>query len=52
VPNGNTVVAYSTRGVVHEVNAMGQLQQEILWPSGGAFGYIQKRPTLYGPPSR
>jgi hypothetical protein len=52
MPNGNTVVAYSTRGVLHEVNAMGQLQQEILWPSGGAFGYIQKRPTLYGPPSR
>ena len=50
--NGNTVVAYSTQGVLHEVNAMGQLLQEINWPLGGAFGYIQKRKTLYGPPPR
>jgi len=50
--NGNTVVAYSTQGVLHEVNATGQLLQEINWPLGGAFGYIVKRKTLYGPSPR
>jgi hypothetical protein len=50
--NGNTIVAYSTQGVLHEVNATGQLLQEINWPLGGAFGYIQKRKTLYGAPPR
>jgi hypothetical protein len=50
--NGNTIVAYSTQGVLHEVNAQGQLLQELTWPLGGAFGYIQKRKTLYGPPPR
>jgi hypothetical protein len=52
LPNGNTMVAYSTQGVVHEVNAGGQLLQELTWPIGGAFGYIEKRATLYGPPPR
>ncbi|HEX6272892.1 MAG TPA: arylsulfotransferase family protein [Polyangiaceae bacterium] len=50
--NGNTIVAYSTQGVVHEVDEEGRLLQEVNWPLGGAFGYIVKRPTLYGPPSR
>jgi hypothetical protein len=50
--NGNTIVAYSTQGVLHEVNAAGQLLQELEWPSGAAYGYIQKRKTLYGPPPR
>jgi hypothetical protein len=52
LPNGNTLVAYSTRGVLHEVSAQGELLQEVVWPINGAFGYIQKRPTLYGPPPR
>jgi hypothetical protein len=50
--NGNTIVAYSTQGVVHEVDANGQLLQEVTWPLGGAFGYIVKHATLYGPPPR
>jgi hypothetical protein len=50
--NGNTVVAYSTKGLVHEVSATGQLLQSISWASGGQFGYIQKRMSLYGPPPR
>ncbi len=50
--NGNTVVAYSTQGVIHEVDADGNLLQEITWPLGGAFGYIVKRDSLYGPPPR
>ena len=48
--NGNTVIAYSAEGVIHEVNAQGQLLQEI--SSTATFGYIQKRATLYGPPPR
>lgn len=50
--NGNTVVAYSTQGVLQEVDAGGNLLQEITWPIGGAFGYIVKRSSLYGPPPR
>ena len=52
LPNGNTVVAYSTKGVLHEVDADGNLLQEILWSSGQVFGYIHKRASLYGPPPR
>lgn len=50
--NGNTVIAFSAQGVVHEVDAEQNLLQEINWPIGGAFGYIAKRPTLYGPSPR
>jgi hypothetical protein len=52
LPNGNTIVAYSTQGVLHEVDAQGNLLQEIVWPLGGAYGYIHKRASLYGPPPR
>jgi hypothetical protein len=50
--NGNTIVAYSTKGVVHEVNAKGMLLEAWSWPIGGALGYISKRKSLYGPPER
>jgi hypothetical protein len=52
LPNGNTVVAYSTAGVVHEVDANGIVVQQLAWSLGGALGYIEKRATLYGPPLR
>ncbi|MBN1610298.1 MAG: aryl-sulfate sulfotransferase [Polyangiaceae bacterium] len=52
LPNGNTIVAYSTKGVLHEVSADGTLLQEWSWDLGGQFGYIEKRATLYGPPPR
>jgi Arylsulfotransferase (ASST) len=52
LPNGNTVVAYSTRGVLEEVDAKANLVQRWTWPAGTYFGYIQKRATLYGPPPR
>lgn len=48
--NGNTLVTYSTQGVVHEVNAAKEVLQEIEWPLGGAIGYVSKRQSLYGPP--
>lgn len=52
LPNGNTIIAFSAQGVIHEVDADQNLLQEINWPIGGAFGYIVKRPTLYGPSPR
>jgi hypothetical protein len=52
MPNGNTIIAFSTKGVVQEVSSSGTLLQELSWPAGGQFGYMQKRPTLYGPPPR
>jgi hypothetical protein len=50
LPNGNTVIGYATKGVLHEVDKNGTLLQEWTWPAGGAFGYIEKRASLYGPP--
>jgi hypothetical protein len=50
--NGNTVVCYSTQGILHEVDADGELVQEMVWPLGGAYGYAIWRETLYGAPPR
>jgi hypothetical protein len=52
VANGNTMVAFSTQGVMHEVDANGTLLQSTSWPLGGVIGYITKRDSLYGPPPR
>jgi Arylsulfotransferase (ASST) len=52
LPNGNTVVAYSTKGVVQEVDAQGNLLSDWSFPLGAQFGYIEKRASLYGPPPR
>jgi len=48
--NGNTVVGYSTKGELQEVNSGGTVLQDIKWSSSGgaSFGYIVKRKTLYG----
>jgi hypothetical protein len=37
---------------MHEVSADGRLVAELRWPLGGAFGYVEHRTSLYGPPSR
>jgi hypothetical protein len=50
--NGNTLVAYCTVGILHEVDPEGNLVQELVWPLGGAFGYTIRRASLYGPPPR
>jgi hypothetical protein len=52
LPNGNTIVGFSTLGVLHEVDGNAQLVQTLTWPLGATFGYLQKRATLYGPPPR
>lgn len=50
--NGNTLITYSSAGVIHEVNAAGELLQELSWSLGATVGYTIKRPTLYGPPPK
>jgi hypothetical protein len=50
LPNGNTMVDFSTQGAIQEVDAQGHLLQEIRTATN--FGYLQKRATLYGPPPR
>ncbi len=50
LPNGNTMVDFSTKGTIQEVDASGKLLQEIKTTTN--FGYLQKRATLYGPPPR
>jgi len=50
LPNGNTMVDFSTKGTIQEVDASGRLLQEIKTTTN--FGYLQKRATLYGPPPR
>ena len=52
LPNGNTLIAYSTKGAVQEVDKDGQVLSEWTFPLGAQFGYIEKRATLYGPPPR
>jgi hypothetical protein len=49
--NGNTFIAYSLAGVIHEVDASKKLLQTLTW-SSGSIGYITKRKTLYGPSPR
>jgi len=53
LPNGNTMVAYSTKGWVHEVSSTGTKLQTWQWMQAGqTIGYIEKRATLYGPPPK
>lgn len=52
LPNGNTIIGYSTKGAVQEVDKDGKVLSEWTFPLGGQFGYIEKRETLYGPPPR
>jgi hypothetical protein len=52
--NGNTLVTYSTAGVIQEVNPSGKLVREFAFaasgPLGGALGYATLRRSLYGAP--
>ena len=50
LPNGNTMVDFSTKGTIQEVDASDNVLQEIKTTTN--FGYLQKRATLYGPPPR
>ncbi|MBN1607615.1 MAG: aryl-sulfate sulfotransferase [Polyangiaceae bacterium] len=48
LPNGNTLITYSSAGVLLEVDASWATVQTLK----GSFGYSNWRETLYGPPSR
>jgi len=48
LPNGNTLVTYSTVGEIHEVSPAGDLVQSL--SITGPFGYASFRESLYGPP--
>jgi hypothetical protein len=52
LPNGNTLVSYSTQGVMHEVDANSTLVREISMGLSDPFGYVTHRPSLYGPPPK
>jgi Arylsulfotransferase (ASST) len=47
---GNTIVEYGTGNHIQEVDANGTLLQDI--SSKSPFGFMEKRASLYGPPTR
>jgi hypothetical protein len=48
LPNGNTLIAYSTSGEALEVDSSWAAVQTLT----GIYGYVDWRATLYGPPPR
>lgn len=48
--NGNTLVTYSSFGIVHEVSPNGELIEELIFEPPGGIGYATKRASLYGRP--
>jgi hypothetical protein len=51
LPNGNSLITYSNKGAIVEVDSSWNVVQ-TLTSSSGAFGYADWRETLYGAPSR
>ncbi len=49
LPNGNTLVTFSTCGVIQELDASWNVVRTF---TAGSFGYADWRETLYGPPTR
>jgi hypothetical protein len=50
LPNGNTLVTFSSAGEIHEVDPQGMLVQQHKWAIGNTVSYVEKRPSLYGGP--
>jgi len=48
--NGNTIVNFGTGDIIQEVDSNGTVLQQIT--SHYPFGFMEKRATLYGPPTR
>jgi hypothetical protein len=48
LPNGNFHVTYSTTSTIHEISPSLELLREI--ETNALLGYVEYRPTLYGPP--
>ena len=51
LPNGNTLVTYSTKGLIQELDSSWNIVQ-TLKSSSNSYGYADWRETLYGPPLR
>lgn len=49
LPNGNTLVTFSTASVIHEIDPTTKI---VVQQISGPGGYANWRPTLYGPPAR
>ncbi len=49
LPNGNTLVTFSSKGLIQELDPTGKVIRTL---TTTAFGYADWRQTLYGPPSR
>lgn len=47
LPNGNTLIAYSSVGEIHEVDPEGQLVQKLVWPDGNPVGYTTVQDSMY-----
>jgi len=48
--NGNTLITFSSSGIVHELGPDGELLQSMTFPLMGALSYMEKRKSLYGGP--
>ena len=48
--NGNTMIAWSSKGVLQELDSSWEVVQEFSWPVGNTISYIEKRKSLYGGP--
>ena len=48
LPNGNTLITYSTSSLIQEVDPSDAVVLEI--KAGGSFGYVEFRKSLYGEP--
>jgi hypothetical protein len=46
---GNTLVTFSTLGLIHEVTPDGALVRELTWSVGGALGYVTRLASPYPP---
>lgn len=47
LPNGNTLIAYSSTGEIHEVDPDGQLVQKLVWPEDNPVGYTTVQDSMY-----
>jgi hypothetical protein len=47
LPNGNTLIAYSSTGEIHEVDLDGQLVQKLVWPEDNPVGYTTVQDSMY-----
>ena len=51
LPNGNTLITYSNKGVILELDSAWNVVQSLS-VGGGSIGYADWRETLYGAPAR